>query len=51
MCRFKYFNTTAIKIATAIYLSRLEELLIKINLEEDLKAEGNFSSNIGEKGL
>jgi hypothetical protein len=34
-----------------MYLSRLEEPLTQIELRGNTKAEGDFSSNLGEKGL
>jgi hypothetical protein len=50
-CRSECFSTTAVETATAVYLSRPEELLKQIELGGDSEAEGDFSSNVGEKGL
>jgi hypothetical protein len=50
-CQSKYFSTTTVKTVTAVYLSRLKELLIQIELRRDLKAESDFSSNVSKKGL
>jgi hypothetical protein len=50
-CRSKYFSTTTIKTVTAVYLSRLEELLTQIELGGDPEAEADSSSTIGEKDL
>lgn len=51
ICRSKYFSTTAIETATAIYLSRPEDLLTQIELGGDSEVEGDFSGNMGEKGV
>jgi hypothetical protein len=50
-CRSECFSTTAVKTATAVYLSRPEDLLTQIELRGDSEAEGDFSGNVGEKGL
>jgi len=34
-----------------MYLSKPEEPLTQIELGGNIKAEGNFSSNLGKKGL
>jgi hypothetical protein len=50
-CRSQYFTTAAVETATAVYLSRPEELPIQIELGGDPEAEGDFSGNVGEKEL
>jgi hypothetical protein len=50
ICRSECFSTTAIKTATAVYLSRPEELPTRIKLDGPSEAEGNLSGNIGERG-
>jgi len=50
-CRSQYFTTTAIETATAVHLSRPEELPIQIELGGDPEAEADSSSTIGEKDL
>jgi hypothetical protein len=50
-CRSECFSTTVVETATAVYLSRPEELPTKIELGGDSEAEGDFSGNVGEKGL
>jgi hypothetical protein len=50
-CRSECFSTTAVETATAVYLSRPEEPPTQIELGGNTEAEGDFSSNLGEKGL
>jgi hypothetical protein len=50
-CRSQYFTTTAIETATAVCLSKLEELPIQIKLGGDPEAEADSSGTIREKDL
>jgi hypothetical protein len=51
ICRSDCFSTTAVETATAVYLSRPKEPPTQIELGEDSEAQGDFSRNVGEKGL
>ena len=46
-----YFTITKIKTVTIIYLFKPEEVLIKISIRGDLKAEVNSFNNRNNKGL
>ena len=51
ICRSDYFTTTEIKTVTAVYLSKPEEVLMKISIRGDLEAEVDGSDNRNDKGL
>ena len=50
-CRSDCFTTTEIETATAVYLSTPEEVLMKIFIKGDLKAEVDSFNNRNNKGL
>jgi hypothetical protein len=50
-CRSQYFTNNAIETATAVCLSKPEELPIQIELGGDPEVEADSSGTVGEKDL